>query len=258
MALPQPRPLGSNPYRVSELLYYNMMTPEWLWRNATLDDVIKGGGKTISTLSTQDKEEMAVPSDAVDYDSLISVKLLSPEMIPDPNQFDLNVSVTLAADVTANVYDPLAIMISDGTEYDGNRYHGYAVGFQLQDISKYQTLGPFLAIEGEAQRVLEHPTIHENTKEALIHWAQQRYPERFEMKFVPRMNWGSCYCATQYGGVSLSKVFSDNAADLYRSFADPSFGLFLSVFRQGKAESYRVDYIEVQVTASRRYDQQNT
>lgn len=255
MSLPNPANIPATTNKATNILYHNIMTPEWLWRNGKLDNAIKDG-KSISTLTTKEKEEMSVKSDTSDYDSLISIKLLDSAAIPDPGNTQLNIKIVLTADVNENVYDPLSVMISNGNQYDGSS-RPYAVGFQMQDISKYKDIGPFLAIEGVPETTLEDRIIYDQTKESLSKWNQQRYPERFEMNFVPNMNWASCYCATEYGGLSLSKVYSEDAKDKLHDGIQ-SDGLFLNLFRGGKAETYRLDYLEVMVTATQLYNRQNT
>lgn len=222
-------------------IYRCLMVPQWLRLYAYLDDSVQLVGGSEPSLQLQ------VKSDNEDYENIITVCLLGQNLLN--NDADITVKVNIALDHSQPIppasppprpIDPLCVTLADGWfNRRGNLPH--AVGFQIQDPINYRTLGPYQGIEGACGRKLGGdglPDIKTAGREPLSNQEFVRWPQFFQLTFLPQWKWGSCYSAIA-GGHTISTNFNKEL--------QLANGLYLTLFRTQATETYTINFIEVEI-----------
>ena len=201
-------------------LYYRLMTPKWLADNATWDCTF-----------TQEDLVLKVNPDSRDYERVFYVQLLDKEILTSRSDVTVKIRVGLDYTGTAAKPDPISFTVSDGS---------YAFGFQLQDVTKYNTAGPYYPIEGTAGHLTFQRTLNIQQDKALP-TNDRQWPRVFEMRLKPTEGFGICYTALNAGHM-ISATFQG---------LDPSRkGLLLEVYRGDDKEHYDIRFVEVTVTST--------
>jgi len=239
--LPNPTGTPTNSFHYRRTIYHSVMTPKWLLNNADLDNSVD-----LSSGQTQASLELKVKGDVENYDHILTVGLVAPNVLPARS--DVIVKINIALEHSQPIpppsppprpLDPLCVTIADGWP-TSDEDNAYAFGFQIQDPTSYKRNGPYLGIEGKCAQIFGggKPDIKEVGKEALKDQEFVRWPQLFQITLLPTDKWGSCYSAIA-GGHTISTLFNNRVK--------VEKGLYLSLFRNISNEIYTINFIEVEI-----------
>ena len=200
-------------------LYYRLMTPEWLAKNAKWDCTFQ-----------QEDLHLVINKDSRDYERIFYVQLLEKSFL---GAGDLTVKIRAGLKYTGGTPpDPISFTVSDQER---------AFGFQLLDMTRYHTagIGPYYPIEGDSGHYdFDPPKIQKDLAKPstdYTHW-----PNVFEMRLKPREGFGTIYTALDAGHMISAKFSTLRRLE--------QNGLWLEVYRGDDKEHYDIKYVEVTVT----------
>ena len=111
----------------------------------------------------------------------------------------------------------------------------HAIGIQLQDLTEYRTLGPYVGVEGTpGRKVLEYPAnVGKNEEKA----SNQHWPHYFKITIKPLEKVAYCRSPIDDGHLFTAEF------DCYNPTVNLSSDMFLDVFRFDDAESYTINFV---------------
>lgn len=222
------------------LVYTKHMTPKWLnnYRNDAIDWNVDGLREKDTVLE--------IPGDNSDFERIVTVDLIDENVTTrtDVLVFKIRASLEHVSPLIEprrpqpRIRDPLSIMITDGDR---------AVGVQIQDPEDYQSIGPYVGIEGDAGNILTNITRHDSQmkeSDKIPAAERRRWPQVFDI--VIRVSnrrretecSASCYSAVR-GGLAITAAFS-NPLEARGPWS-------LELYRGEREETYNINYLDVQV-----------
>ena len=191
------------------------MTPYWLSKHAEIFGSYTVRPDYLEILS------------GFSYERLIRVQLVPPETLS--KEEDITVTITVAMDTThadANDHDPI-FGISDGD---------YFVGFFTRDNNHYSSLPPCY----RAQSISYDDRISKSTSFSGVTrpTGAKSYSSEVKMHIKPTEKWGSCHTEHDEGHIAIAQ---------YSYKLNITKGLYFDMHRDYISETYRIEYILVEV-----------
>ena len=197
------------------LPYHKLMTPDWLYKYATITRPFTAHLKYLEFLSGKNV-----------YERLIQAELIAPNILTATDS--IVVTLTIAMDTAlANSADHDPIFgISDGTSF---------LGFHVMDKDNYGDHTPCVYIEGDAI----NKTLNIGNRDITGTLVKSRlFSSEITIQIKPNSQWGSCHTEHDEGLVNIVN---------YQRKLDFTKGLFLQMYRDHATEKYRIEYIAVNV-----------
>jgi len=195
------------------------MTPKWLTKHAT-----------IHVAYTYNTNYLEFPA-GVTNQHILQVPLVPPGVLTNDDCQCVTVTITVGLDTTfANSkgdHDP-HFGISDGDKF---------IGFIVVDKNNYAGLPPCYAAEGDEAKGVLTSLAHDGNGEKLSN-PSQGYSSEVKIQIRPCEKWGACHTEHASG-----TRFVKN----YQRQLDLTKGLYFDMYRHNGAESYRIEYIRVDV-----------
>ncbi|XP_065892642.1 uncharacterized protein [Dysidea avara] len=195
--------------------YHQLMTPYWLSKHAELFGSYTVHPDYLHFLAGSSNER------------LIRVPLVPPKNLSKED--DITVTITVAMDTVwadANVHDPV-FGISDGDYFVGfitlnnNYYSSYPPCYRAQGRSYDTSVGVSTSYTG-----VTRPT------------GAKSYSSEVKMHIKPTEKWGSCHTEHDEGHIAIAQ---------YSYKLDVTKGLYFDMHRSSSSQTYRVEYILVEV-----------
>ena len=207
---------------VKEILpYYELMTPKWLDRYASITGNYSLHPQYLeldpTTIIRQPK-----------YQQAIEVKLVPPHTLKSTDNVVIIIIIAMDTKLANDKDHDPSFGISDGKHF---------IGFTAYDQANYADFSPCQKLEGETT-----PGLLQNLRSITGPFVSSTsYSSEIKLRFRPTEQWGSCH--TEHGEGYV------NIAD-YQSKLDLTKGLYFQMYHEDDAEVYRVKYIEAEVYCS--------
>ena len=206
------------PSFLPQLIYYRLMLPNWLRKNAVWNSPNEG-----------DDLNLIIKPDSSDWENIFRVQLIPSSFgLKDDDDITVKMKVGVVLPEPQQPRDPMSYMISDGD---------FSVGIQLLDPNNdYGSKGPYRAVEGDtAHSKLRNPNVD---VAATVSTNSRNNPDQFELSFKPSEMFGSAYCAIDDGHKIVAQ---------YSDSLKLSKGLTFEMYRYKSTERYTINYIEITV-----------
>lgn len=218
MALPQ--------FGYKKVVFEKFMTPQFLKDNVQWN----------CEHELRDRTHLFVKRDRVEYERIFRLKVLDKLNLGAGNKlldFDFSLCVGLEYTGTPIVRDPLTWSIATNS--------GHAMGIQLRDITEYNSLGPYVGVEGEPGRVLDKYGLTGQDQAETSntnHW-----PRVFNITLKPMEKIGYCWSAIENGHLFTCEF------DKYNPDIDPTKDdIFLDTYRFKDTETYNINFVKLTIT----------
>ena len=198
------------------MLYYELMTPDWLYKHAIIT-------KPFTVYSNY----IDFPTGGTTHQRLIQTELIAPNTLTATD--DVAVTLTVAMNVVKAraIFDPI-FGVSDGSTF---------CGFIAVHTSHYISLPPCYKFEGliSSDKALsnirrDYTAGHKVTSRA--------YSSEITIQIKPNEQWGSCHTEHDEGHIKISNY--DGKLDLTK-------GLYLEIYCDSTSEQYNLEYIKTSV-----------
>jgi len=197
------------------------MTPKWLTKHAT-----------IHVTYTYNTNYLYIPA-GVTNQHILEVPLVCPGALTNDDSQCVTVTITVGLDTTfadsQSDHDP-QFGISDGDKF---------IGFIVVDKGDYGGWPPCYSAEGDEVKVKEVLTsiAYDSNGEKLSN-PSQGFSSEVKIQIRPCEKWGACH-TEHASGVRFVKS--------YQRQLDLTKGLYFNMYRHHGRESYRIQYIKVDV-----------
>ena len=190
------------------------MTPEWLYKHATLTKPFIVYPKYLDIL----------PGSS--YGRALQAELIAPNTLSATD--DIAVTMTIAMNTVfadSNDHDPI-FGISDGTSF---------IGFITFDKDNYGSTLPCYKYEGDIINEILQNQLSDSTGTKVN---SLLYSSEITIQIKPNEKWGSCHTEHDEGNVFIGN---------YERKLDLTKGLYLEMLRSGSNERYYIEYIVVNI-----------
>ena len=196
--------------------YHQLMTPYWLSKHAEISGSYTVRPDYLEILS------------GFTYQRVIRVQLVPPKTLSKED--DVTITITVAMDTTwadSNDHDPI-FGISDGENL---------FGFQTPDKNYYPN-APCYGFQGRStDRLTSVSSISTGTSRPTV---AKSYSSEVKMHIKPTEKWGSCHTEHDEGHIAIAQYSYIYQPDIKK-------GLYFDMHRDSSSESYRIEYILVEV-----------
>ena len=183
----------------------------------------------------QDKTHLFIKKDRIEYERIFRLKVVDRIYLGKNKLLDFDFSLCVGLEYTGTraVRDPLTWSVANNRDR--------AIGIQLRDITEYRTLGPYVGVEGDPGRALEHYGLtgqEQAETSTSTHW-----PRVFNIDLKPLEKTGYCWTAIDTGHLFSCEF------DPYNPTIDPTKDdIYLDVYRFKDAETYNINFVKLTIT----------
>ena len=199
------------------LPYHQLMTPSWLHKHST-----------ITGTHSLNPQYLELLSSTVNHQQLLQVPLVAPNILTSTDCISITLIIAMdTALADSKDHDPI-FGISD-------RKSASFIGFVMPDRGHYQNQPPCYIFEGDNVGGVLMNRRYNITRPFVT---SRSFSSEVKLQIRPTEQWGSCHTEHDEGFTNIGN---------YQRKLDLSNGLYLEMYRDSAAETFRIKYIVVDI-----------